>query len=224
MTTMMRMGGDRREGTRSRVGRQLPETGNETKQDLTMNENKTNADLTAETSQLPELSISLITGKAVSLTPLTAWREGTNLRKAERMHPIEVRAWLYREVAKLCKDIDANKTLSTDEQLQFTCRAIIDDFPAIKLEEVRVAFDMLRMGKFGKLYERLKTAEIIESLRRFEGEVRTEILETHHHNVKVSPTFEDAMKRFKLDVDSVDTSPQQNSGEGLGTRLKKQLG
>ena len=151
---------------------------------------------------------------------------GTNLQRAVRLHPAEVRAWLYAEVAKLCRDIDANKTLTTDEQLQFTCRAILEDHPTIKVEEVRVVFDMIRMGKFGKLFERLKTAEILDSLRRYEGEVRTEILETNAYEAKSSTVFRDALKAFKLDahIDSVDTTPQTGGGEGLGKRLKKRIG
>jgi uncharacterized protein (DUF433 family) len=156
------------------------------------------------------------------ITPVHAWEHGTNLKRAVRLHPAEVRAWLYAEVAKLCKDIDANKTLGSDEELQFTCRAIIDDFPAIKMEEVRAAFDMIRMGKFGKLYERLKTAEILDALRRYEGEVRTEILENRQYERSFGEMLSDMNLTHLLD--RVDTSPQPKGGEGVGTRLRKTLG
>jgi hypothetical protein len=161
-------------------------------------------------SQIPALSAS------------NAWHEGTNLCKAVRLHPKEVRAWLYAEVAKLCRDIDANKTITTDEQLQFTCRAILEGHPTIKVEEVRAAFDMVRTGKFGKLYERLKTAEILDALRRYEGEVRTDVLEQR----KPERTFEQSLQVLQLShhIDNIDTTPQDKAGQGLGTRLKQRIG
>ena len=155
------------------------------------------------------------------ITPNEAWTHGTNLIRAVRLHPQEVRAWLYAEVARLCKDIDANKTLSTDEQLQFTCRAILDDFPALKMEEVRAAFDMIRTGKFGKLYERLKTAEILDALRRYEGEVRTEILERRE---PVDLTASLARLKLSEHIDNINTEPHAFSGEGVGTRLRNKIG
>lgn len=157
-----------------------------------------------------------------AITPADAWHHGTNLAQAVRLHPSEVRAWIYAEVAKLCKDVDATKTITTDEQLQFTCRAILDDHPTIKVEEVRAAFDMVRMGKFGKLYERLKTAEILDALRRYEGEIRTDILEQQ----RPARTFEQSLQRLKLShhIDNIDTSPQPRGGEGAGARLKARIG
>lgn len=163
---------------------------------------------------------------SVSISPSSAWSDGTNLNVAVMRHPMEVRAWLYKEVARLCRDIDASKTLTTDEQLQFTCRAILDEFPALKLEEVHIVFDMLRMGKFGKLYERLKTAEILTAIRDYEGEVRAPILEASHASEKATPIFKEALQRMKLShhIDEIQTSPRTFSGEGVGTRLKKKLG
>ena len=175
------------------------------------------------TSQLTPLSTLLIMGNQLAtIAPADAWHNGTNLKRAVRLHPAEVRAWLYAEVAKLCKDIDANKTLGSDEELQFTCRAILDDFPAVKMEEIRAAFDMIRMGKFGKLYERLKTAEILDALRRYEGEVRADILEQQ----RPARTFEQSLQVLKLShhIDNIDTTPQPKGGEGVGARLRKTIG
>ena len=38
---------------------------------------------------------------------------------------------------------------------------------------------MVRQGKFGKLFERLKSAEILEFIRQYEGEVRTEVMKLY---------------------------------------------
>lgn len=132
-----------------------------------------------QASPLKDSTISLYKGDRVELGPVMAWHEGTNIRTSLKHAPLETRAWLVMEVGKLCRDIDANKTLETDEEFAFTCRAILDEFPAMKAEEIRVAFDMIRMGKLVKLYERLKTAEILEALRQYEGEVRAPILEDY---------------------------------------------
>tara|TARA_R100000654_G_scaffold14432_2_gene31042 strand:+ start:7892 stop:8344 length:453 start_codon:yes stop_codon:yes gene_type:complete len=147
--------------------------------------------------------------------------------KINPVHERGIRLWLLTEVGRLCKMIDANKTLSTDEELQMCCRAIINDFPALKIEEVRTCFDMIIQGKFGKLYERLKTAEILECLRQYEGEVRAPILERHMHNQKHKELewSQQHEKTFKKIVDSLDIKTIQNkSDKGLGSRLKKTLG
>lgn len=189
--------------------------------------------LTRETSQLTAQSTSLLTGDILGVTPNDAWMNGTNIRSAmkiDKQHERAVRLWLVTEVGRLCKMVDANKTLSTDEELTMTCRAIVDDFPALKLEEVRACFDMVIQGKMGKLYERLKTAEILEALRKYEGDVRAPILERQMQNRKyehvdrlkhelgTTQPVQDAVKQLKV------TTPAKPKDSGLGQRVKKHLG
>lgn len=150
--------------------------------------------------------------------------------KIDEHHKQAIRLWIVTEVGRLCKMVDANKTLSTDEELKMCCRAIVEDFPALKLEEVRTCFDMIIQGKFGKLYERLKTADILECLRKYEGDVRAPILERQMQNQKWSmqESMGDAIKQSKevqqvvskLDV----TTPKKPKDSGLGQRVKKRLG
>lgn len=128
------------------------------------------------------------------------------------------------QVGKLCKDMDATKTLSTDEELLFTCRAIITEHPTLKLEEIAVCFDMIRMGKFGKLYGRLKTAEILECLRQYEGEIRAEIMETKvkqmhiDHTQAMMDTIDPALiARFISD------KRVEMKKDGIGSRLRREL-
>lgn len=137
---------------------------------------------------------------------------------------------MLTEVGRLCKMVDANKTLSSDEEMRMTCRAIVDDFPSLKLEELRACFDMIVQGKFGKLYERLKTAEILDCLRRYEGEVRAPILERQMHNNKFAHVdrLTHALAESTAVKDAVDklevTTPQKPKGSGLGQRVKRHLG
>jgi len=169
-------------------------------------------------------------GEILGVTPNDAWTLGTNIRSAMRIdqeHEQAVRMWIVTEVGKLVRDVDANKTLKSDEELTFCCRAIIDDFPALKLEEVRTCFDMVRKGKFGKLYERLKTQEILEALRWYESEVRAPILERHQQNKKYEHLEEsrmrlsDVVKETQIADHLTSTGPKR---EGVGSRLRKHLG
>lgn len=181
-------------------------------------------------SPLTEQSISLITGETRAVTAAAAWTQGTNLLSAIKHHPKEMRLWLMVEVGKLCRDIDANKTLQSDEELQFCCRSILEEFPAIKVEEVRLCFDMIRQGKMGKLYERLKTPEIMEALRKYEGDVRAPIMEREQHNAKhlhveLLKKALGGVKEVREAVDKLKiVEHEKPHGSGLGQRVKKRLG
>lgn len=117
-----------------------------------------------------------------------------------------------------------NKTISTNEELDFVCRTIIDDFPALKLEEIRLAFDNIRKGKVN-LYERLKGPEILKALYDYEGDVRAPILEDLNKMAREGGrmnTLPDWMTRMK-DWMPEDTEPPEAKGHGLGSRLRKHL-
>ena len=171
-------------------------------------------------------------GDIMGVTPTEAWNLGTNIRtamKVDEQHEQAVRMWVVTEVAKLCKEVDANKTLSTDEELKFCCRSIIEDYPALKLEELRACFDMIRAGKFGKLYERLKTPEILDAIRRYEGEVRAPILERQIHNRKHEQqdqikTALGNSKQLQEAVRDMASNPTKPKKSGLGQRVKQRLG
>lgn len=169
-------------------------------------------------------------GERVELTPTSAWQEGTNLCRAANEYPNEVRGWLYLEVSKLIKDVDAKKTLATDEEMRFTCRAILDEHPTLKIEEVRVIFDYIRMGKFGKLYERLKTAEILECIRQYEGNQRAEVIERLHEERKklVSASPARALEPLglaKMLDKALEELPEEDKPKrGLGTWIREANG
>lgn len=223
------MDGNKGAAKPSRIGKPQPATGTE------MQNNGTTSPvvLTRETSLLTEQSTSLLAGEILGVTPFDAWVLGTNIRTAMNVddhHKKAIRLWIVTEVGRLCKMVDANKTLSSDEELKMCCRAIIDDFPALKIEEVRTCFDMIIQGKFGKLYERLKTAEILECLRRYEGEVRAPILEREVQNRKYAhrDRLTHALAESEQVRDAVDKlevkTPQKPKESGLGQRVKRKLG
>ena len=185
-------------------------------------------DLIQTTSHLKPLTISLITDSKSLVKPTEAWEHGTNIQTAVKHNPQVVRGWIMAEVGRLIKDVDANKTLSTDEEIQFCCRSILEEHPTLKLEEIRICFVMIRQGKFGKLFERLKTAEILDCLRKYEGEVRAEVMETLHKKRK-SETFQPIERskdykplgEFLKDVLNKPT-PTINF-DRVGARLKKKI-
>ena len=114
-------------------------------------------------------------------------------------------------------------TISSDEELMFCCRSIIDEHETLTLEEIRCVFDMVRKGKFGKQYGRLKTAEILQFFKHYEGTTRAAFLEERARNnaYEHERMARDAMVRIDtgLLIDSVrDHTP---TPEGLGTRLRK---
>lgn len=161
----------------------------------------------------------------LNITPEIAWKKGTNIQTAYKHEPTATRAYLVMALGRLIEDVDANKTLRTDDELKFTCRAIMEEHPTMKVEEIALAFDYIRMGKFGKLYERLKTAEILEALRRYEGEIRTIYIESQIHNEQ---SFKNEINIMPENIvqdlrESLSTNTDPPKGEGIGTRLRKQF-
>jgi hypothetical protein len=120
--------------------------------------------------------------------------------------------------------MDMNKTISTDEEMEFVCRTIIDDFPALKVEELRLALNRIRKGEV-KLYERLKGPEILRAIIDYEGDVRAPILEDLNKMAREGGRMNvlpDWMTRMK------DWMPEHKEavpvkGHGVGSRLRKHL-
>jgi hypothetical protein len=163
-------------------------------------------------------------GRRIDLKPRQAWIDGTNIRKALKHDPETVRAYVMKEVASLCKEMDMNKTITTDDEMSFVCRTILDDFPAMKIEEIRLALNRIRKGEV-KLYERLKGPEILLALKEYEGIVRAPILEELNRmhkdagKMKGLPQWASRMKEWIPDAQDFQTPP----GHGLGSRLRKHL-
>lgn len=110
----------------------------------------------------------------------------------------------------------------------FCCRSIIDEHPTLKLEEIRVCFDMIRKGKYGKMYERFKTPEILDCLATYQGETRAEILErkvSEEQKQKTQRADEllDPLGLVEL-YDKLKLKDHVPTKEGIGTRLGKKNG
>jgi len=115
------------------------------------------------------------------LTVETAWNEGHNIQELMRTAPQWTISMMILELGKLVDFVDAKKTLSDSEQLMFAAESLVEDFPTMKIEEFVLVFTWIKKGKFGKMYERLKLAEIQEAVRTYEGEYRAEHMEKLNH-------------------------------------------
>lgn len=142
-----------------------------------------------------------------------------------------VRAWIVSEVGRLIKELNYKITISSDDELMFCCRSIIEDHPTLKLEEIRVIFDWIRKGRYGKMFERMKTPEILSIICKYEGETRAEMLEQRAENkrkehIKTLGEVKEVLEPLGLTAifDSIPKNEPIVKGQGIGTRLKKKNG
>jgi hypothetical protein len=117
--------------------------------------------------------------------------QGTPITVLTKEAPRLTKLWLVAEIGKVCKFIEANKTLKTEEELFFTCDELLNYCKSWKAEEFLIFFDSIKRGDFGKIYERLKTAEFLDFAKKYE-EKRCDIFdklrlqETHQETKKPS--------------------------------------
>lgn len=121
----------------------------------------------------------MLAGKPnTSKTPTLAWTNGTNIRTAMRLQPGAVSVWLAGRIAQTCQLVDAGTTIRDDSELTLVVDALVEEFPAMKLEEWDILLTEVARGKF-KLFNRLKLPEFMECARDWENR-RCEILERLH--------------------------------------------
>lgn len=170
----------------------------------------------------------MLKDSSIALSPAQAWEGGTNIQQAIKIAPEIVRGWIVSEVGRMIKELNYKVTIQSDEELMFCCRSIIDEHPTLKLEEIRVCFDMIRKGKYGKMYERFKTPEILSCLATYQGETRAEMLErkvAEDQQQKIAHADEllEPLGLVEL-YDKLQVKDHVPTKEGIGTRLKKKNG
>ena len=133
-------------------------------------------------------------------TPAQAFSQGLNIRKAMRQGDtpeqiqaaaFEVRKALVHLIADLCRFVDAKRTITTTDDLTFTVETIIDNYPALTLEELRIICDKMKRGECGKFYERLKLPEIEAAIRDYEANERADVLENMHREHRTGNRVDD---------------------------------
>jgi hypothetical protein len=163
--------------------------------------------MVSRTSSLTVSTQLLLKGESGNLTAQNAWEGGTNIRTALRLHPQQVRAWFLLELGKLIKFVDATKTIQDDEEMKETARALMEEFPAMKLEEWDLIFTGIKREKFGPMYGRLKLGELMQCARKWE-EMRAEKILERKHRPEYDPhqrsyNREEPRKAILLTVDDL---------------------
>jgi len=121
--------------------------------------------------------------------------------------------------------MDMKKTITSDEEMGFVCRTILDDHPTLKVEELKLALDRIRKGEF-KLFERLKGPEILTAINEYQGLVRAPILEALH-KTETQPKLESKAwmkKALEYAQDAIgERHGEEVKGHGVGSRMKKRF-
>ena len=118
-----------------------------------------------------------------TIEPSVAWHAGTNIRTAMRHDAKTTFTALTALLFDAVSYLDMNKTLRNEDDVIHAVKHLSEQFPAMKLEEWKVICDRLKMGHYGKMYERLKLPELIEVFQQYEGE-RAEMMERDHQRQK----------------------------------------
>lgn len=134
------------------------------------------------TGQLPKSpgqSLELISKASYLPDAKTSWDAGSNIIACLRENPQATKAAICALILDVISFVDAKKTLQKAEDIAFTSEAILEGFPTLKLEELKLVCKRMKLGYYGNYYERLKTPEFMEALKRHEEE-RAEYLEVKH--------------------------------------------
>jgi hypothetical protein len=163
----------------------------------------------------------------LALDPATAYIDGTKLQTAMHYDPEGTRMALVKMVADLVQFIDAKKTLATTDQITFSVDSILHDMPTITLEEVRMAFELMKQGKMGKLYERLKTAEIMECLQTYLKEYRRAMIIQRRKEAEREAWMDEPPRKLKpLNLAAIleEIDVPEPERKGLGTQIRERNG
>lgn len=110
------------------------------------------------------------------IKPDEAWNSGINVRSAMKEDPKTTFATLTALLMDAVAYLDMNKTLRNEDDFIHAVQHLLDEFPAMKLEEWKVIMDRLKSGIYGQMYERLKLPELVEIFKSYEGD-RAEMME-----------------------------------------------
>lgn len=121
--------------------------------------------------------------KLVTLNPVQAWQQGTNVRTAMKCDEVTTFAALYAITKDMLDYLEMNKTLRTQEEIQHAVSVLLNEFPAYKLEEWKIVMDRFKAGYYGNMFERLKLPELRDAFLKFADE-RSIMMENNYHETK----------------------------------------
>jgi len=105
----------------------------------------------------------------------------TNVKTALKYNEVPARAALTAMITRTVKFIDANKTLSTPEEIEMTVNELLHTYPCFTLSDWRLACYMMAKEAFGPYYERLKLAQFVECFGKYE-QLKAPVVNTIREN------------------------------------------
>lgn len=108
--------------------------------------------------------------------------DGTNVLTALRYEPEKTRQAVFAMIANVSNYLDMAKRLSSVEDYAMVAEMIFEDFPTMKLEEIRLVCDRMKLEKYGAFYNRCKGAEFRNCFAMHE-EQRAPILERQSQQI-----------------------------------------
>lgn len=124
-----------------------------------------------------------------------------------------VKAFLVVVVSDLVQSFNVGKNMDA-KQIAFLVQSILKDFYYLKLDELKLCFENIKKGKYGKVFDRLDTATIYDFINAFLDE-RMECLFDKNHNNEQSDlsNFKDVnpkvLEVLRSAVDSTSIEPKQ---------------
>jgi len=111
-----------------------------------------------------------------TLTVETCFK-GTNAQTALKVDEVATRAALVAMITRTVKFIDANKTLSTPEEISLTINELLKTYPCFTIEDWRLCCYHMAKEVYGPYYERLKLAQFVECFGKY-NQAKAPIVQT----------------------------------------------
>ena len=152
-------------------------------------------------------------------TCATAFEQGIVLQTANKLDATKTKLMLLAELERLVRAVNATRSFQSQEDLQDAIDDIIEIFSSLKVEEILVAFKMIRHGKF-ELFGNLTTNTLIKCLHKYELENTIPLREQQHtvHQGAIQPPHFAMIDWQKLG-ECLIVEPQKKSLEELGGHI-----
>ena len=152
-------------------------------------------------------------------TSASAFEQGLVLQTANKLDEKATKFLLLAELERLVRAVNATRSFQDQEDLQDAVDDIVEIFPSLKIEEILVAFKMIRQGKY-ELFGNLTTNTLIKCLNKYEIENTIPLREkqhTQHQGAIMPPHF--AMIDWQKLGEALIVEPQKKSLEELGGHI-----
>ena len=152
-------------------------------------------------------------------TSSTAFEQGLVLQTANKLDGAKTKLLILAELERLVRSVNATRSFQSQEDLQDAVDDIIEIFPSLKVEEILVAFKMIRQGKF-ELFGNLTTNTLIKCLHKYELENTIPLREQKHtvHQGAIQPPHFAMIDWQKLG-ECLIVEPEKKSLEELGGHI-----